>query len=172
MFDLPIRSRSAQHHTRVGSGNPDNIKDLGLSFALTRPSRKSGAAVSEEGRSDVLARFATLGEAMSGALAYADIAPSGAGPQVLAVLDRDGRLVLAGVAQDGAMAWCQPVANYAEARSVVLEASQTRAQALHAADWKEPDLAKKLRHRADLLEARLVDPLWRGMATRAVQVAA
>lgn len=172
MFDLPIRPRSAQHHMSVGSGNPDTITDLGLSFTLTRPSRKSGAAVSEEYRSDVLARFATLGEAMSGALAYADTAPSAGGPQVLAILDRVGRLVLAGVAQDGAMAWCQPVANYAEARSVVLEASQTRAQALRAVDWKEPDLAKKLRHRADLLEARLVDPLWRGMATRAVQVAA
>jgi hypothetical protein len=54
----------------------------------------------------------------------------------------------------------------------VTEASQLRAQAGRAATWGEPDLAKRLRHRADLLDARLVDPLWRTFAARALQVAA
>jgi hypothetical protein len=33
-------------------------------------------------------------------------------------------------------------------------------------------LAARLRQRADLLEARLVDPLWRAFAARALQIAA
>ena len=55
---------------------------------------------------------------------------------------------------------------------MVTEASQLRAQAGRAAAWGEPDLAQRLRHRADLLDGRLVDPLWRGFAARALQVAA
>jgi hypothetical protein len=53
-----------------------------------------------------------------------------------------------------------------------MEACQLRAQASRAADWQESDLATRLRQRADLLEARLVDPLWRAFATRALQIAA
>ena len=34
------------------------------------------------------------------------------------------------------------------------------------------DLAQRLRHHADLLDARLVDPLWRAFAARALQIAA
>jgi hypothetical protein len=55
---------------------------------------------------------------------------------------------------------------------VVTEASQLRAQAGCAAAWGEADLAVRLRHRADLLDGRLVDPLWRAFAARALQVAA
>jgi hypothetical protein len=47
-----------------------------------------------------------------------------------------------------------------------------RAQASRAADWQEHGLSQRLRQRADLLEARLVDPLWRAFAARALQVAA
>jgi hypothetical protein len=54
----------------------------------------------------------------------------------------------------------------------VTEAVKLRAQAGRAAAWSEADLAKQLRHRADLLDARLVDPLWRAFTTRALQVAA
>jgi hypothetical protein len=64
------------------------------------------------------------------------------------------------------------VTSAAEARGVVTEASQLRAQAGRAAAWGELDLAVRLRHRADLLDARLVDPLWRAFAARALQVAA
>ena len=46
------------------------------------------------------------------------------------------------------------------------------ASAFAAADWLESDLATRLRQRADLLEARLVDPLWRAFAARALQIAA
>jgi hypothetical protein len=68
---------------------------------------------------------------------------------------------LAGAASDYAVAWCHPVTSAAEARGVVTEASQLRAQAGHAATWGEADL-----------DARLVDPLWRAFAARALQVAA
>jgi hypothetical protein len=81
-------------------------------------------------------------------------------------------LSLPGAASDGAVAWCHPVMSATEARGVVTEASQLRAQAGRAADWGEPDLATRLRHRADLLDARLVDPLWRAFAARALQIAA
>jgi hypothetical protein len=88
------------------------------------------------------------------------------------ILDRDERLVLAGAASDNAVAWCHPVTSAAEASAVVTEASQLRAQAGRATAWGEPDLAQRLRHRADLLDGRLVDPLWRAFAARALQVAA
>ena len=91
---------------------------------------------------------------------------------MLAILDRDDRLVLAGVATEGAVAWCHPVISAAEARAVVSEASQLRAQASSTSNWQEHGLSQKLRQRADLLEARLVDPLWRAFAARALQVAA
>ncbi len=55
---------------------------------------------------------------------------------------------------------------------MVTEASALRAQSLRASDWREADLAARLRQRADLLEARLVDPLWRAFAARALQIAA
>ena len=97
---------------------------------------------------------------------------SDAAPQLLAILDCYQRLVLAGAASHGTVAWCHPVANALEARAVVTEAVKLRAQAGRAAAWGEPDLAKRLRHRADLLDARLVDPLWRAFAARALQVAA
>ena len=120
----------------------------------------------------VLARFATLAEAMRGAIDHADGMAPDAAPQLLAILDRDERLVLAGAASSHAVAWCHPVTSTAEARAVVTEASQLRAQAGRASDWGEPDLAKRLRHRADLLDARLVDPLWRVFAARALKIAA
>ena len=81
-------------------------------------------------------------------------------------------VVLAGAAANGAVTWCAPVTTATEARAVVMEASQLRAQASRAADWLESDLATRLRQRADFLEARLVDPLWRAFAKRALQIAA
>ena len=109
---------------------------------------------------------------MEGAINHAEAMAADAAFQLLAILDRDEQLVLAGAASDGAVAWCHPVASATEARCVVTEASQLRGQASRAAAWGEPDLAERLRHRADLLDARLVDPLWRAFATRALQVAA
>ena len=109
---------------------------------------------------------------MQGAIDLAEAMTTDAAPQLLAILDRDDRLVLAGAASDHAVAWCHPVTSAAEARGVVTEASQLRAQAGRAAAWSEPDLAQRLRHRADLLDARLVDPLWRVFAARALRLAA
>ena len=146
--------------------------DTSLAFALTTPDHSLGAAISGTARPLVLDRFATLAEAMRGAIANADQMACDAPPQMLAILDRDDRLVLAGAALDRAVAWCHPVISAAEARVVVAEASQLRAQASRAAGWQEQGLSQKLRQRADLLEARLVDPLWRDFAARALQVAA
>ena len=146
--------------------------DTSLAFALTTPDRSPGAAMSGTARPLVLDRFASVAEAMRGAIALADQMAFDASPQMLAILDRDDRLVLAGAATDGAVAWCHPVISAAETRAVVTEASQLRAQAGRAADWQEHGLSQKLWHRADLLEARLVDPLWRAFAARALQVAA
>lgn len=92
--------------------------------------------------------------------------------RILAILDRDDRLVLAGHALDGAVAWCNPVTSSVEARKVVLEASHLRGQALRAGDWQDNATAQRLRHCASLLEGRLVDPFWRTFAAGTLQVAA
>jgi hypothetical protein len=150
----------------------NTASDARLAFALTTPDPSPGPALSGTARPFVLDRFATLAEAMRGAIALADQMAFDAPRQMLAILDRDDRLVLAGAATDGAVAWCHPVISAAEARAVVSEASQLRAQASSTSDWQEQGLSQKLRQRADLLEARLVDPLWRAFAARALQVAA
>jgi hypothetical protein len=150
----------------------NTVADTSLAFALTTPDHSPGAAMSGTARPLVLDRFATLAEAMRGAIVHADQMACDAPTQMLAILDREDRLVLAGAASDGAVAWCRPVISAAEARAVVSEASQLRAHAGRAANWQEQGLSQKLRQRADLLEARLVDPLWRAFAARALQVAA
>lgn len=141
-------------------------------FALTLSRRTPAELMSGRAAPLVLARFATLADAMLGAIDHAEGMATNTAPQLLAIFDRDERLVLAGAASDHSVAWCHPVTSAAEARGVVTEASQLRAQAGRAADWGESDLAKQLRHRADVLDARLVDPLWRAFAARALQVAA
>lgn len=172
MFDHPLPARPTSRPMRsipgtaIASINPD------LPFALTLSRRAPEALMSGRAAPLVLGRFATLVEAMQGAIDHAeDIAPDAA-PQLLAILDREERLVLAGAARDGAVAWCHPATSAAEARAVVTEASQLRGQAGRAAYRGEPGLALRLCHRADLLDARLVDPLWRAFAARALQVAA
>ncbi len=172
MFDLPLpihptaSARGVPPHFPSGDTDPDHP------FALTLWRRAPADLMSGSAAPLVLARFATLADAMQGAIDHAEGIDPEAAPQLLAILDRDERLVLAGAASDGAVAWCHPVRSAAEARGVVTEASQLRAQAGHAAALEEPDLAVRLRHRADLLDARLVDPLWRAFAARALQVAA
>ena len=146
--------------------------ETSLAFALTTPDHSPGVAMSGTARPLVLDRFASLVAAMWGAIVIAAQLGFEAQPQMLAILDRDDRLVLSGAATGGAVAWCHPVNSAAEARVVVTEASQLRAQASRAADWQEHGLSQRLRQRADLLEARLVDPLWRAFAACALQVAA
>jgi len=146
--------------------------DPALPFVQTRANTNSPAVLSGEARAVGLARFASLPDAMQGAMSIAEELPETAAPLILAILDSDERLVLAGLASAGAVAWSHPVMNAAEARAVVSEASQLRAQAGRAGDWREPDLAQRFRYRADLLDARLVDPLWRAFTARALQIAA
>lgn len=172
MFDLPLPI----HPTAYSRGVPPHFlsddAEHSHPFALTLSRRAPADLMSGRAAPLVIARFATLAEAMQGAIDHAEGMAKDAEPQLLAILDRDERLVLAGAANDYAVAWCHPVTSAAEARGVVTEASQLRAQAGRAAAWGEPDLAVRLRHRADLLDARLVDPLWRAFAARALQVAA
>lgn len=172
MFDLPISVQPTAHSIGFLPQFPTVAHDLSQAFALTMSNQNLSAAMSGEAQPLIIDRFATLAEAMLGAIAHAEEVKPAASPHMLAILDRADRLVLAGAAADGALAWCHPVSTAAEARAVVTEASQLRAQALRAADWQEPELAGRLRHRADLLEARLVDPLWRAFAARALQIAA
>ena len=172
MFDLYLPAQPTARPAAFAAVFTNVAPDPSLPFALTMPAQSPAAAMSGEARPVVFDRFATLVEAMHGAIAYAEQSSSEETLSLLAIVDRDERLVLAGAAADGAVAWCHPVSSAAEARAVVTEASQLRAQASRSVDRHEPDLARRLRHRADLLEARLVDPLWRAFAVRALQVAA
>lgn len=171
MFDISPAAPPAQMPRPVPIGAPDTIGHH-LPFVLTRPAQNPAAAMAGEARPEVLCCFATLAEAMQGAIDHAEASVSEGGMLILAIVDREDRLVLAGTAREGAVAWCHPVANAAEARTVVTEASRARAQAARAADWQAPDLAEHLRHRAEILEARLVDPLWWSFASRTLQIAA
>lgn len=172
MFDPPLPIHSTTYARVVPPHFPSGDTDPNHLFALTLSRRAPADLMSGRAAPLFLSRFATLAEAMQGAIDHAEgIAPDAA-PQLLAILDRDERLVLAGAASNHAVAWCHPVTSAVEARGVVTEASQLRAQAGRAAAWGEPDLAQRLRNRADLLDGRLVDPLWRAFAARALQVAA
>ena len=172
MFDLPLPILPTSGPRWFVPPIPSGDSDPSLALALTLSRRAPADLMSGRAATLVLARFATLVEAMQGAIDHAERMATTAAPQLLAILDRDDRLVLAGAASDHAVAWCHPVTSAAEARGVVTEASQLRAQAGRASAWGEPDLAAQLRHRADLLDGRLVDPLWRAFAARALQVAA
>jgi hypothetical protein len=172
MFDLPLHICPTTGPTHFVPGYPACDADFNHPFALTLSRRSPADLMSGRAAPLVLARFGTLAEAMQGAINHADGMATAAAPQLLAIFDRDERLVLGGAASDRAVAWCHPVTSAAEARGIVTEASQLRAQAGRAAAWGEPDLALRLRYRADLLDARLVDPLWRAFAARALQVAA
>jgi hypothetical protein len=172
MFDLPLPIQPTAYARGVPPHFPSGDTDPSHPFALTLSRRVPTDLLSGRATPLVLSRFVTLAGAMQGAIDHAEGIAPGAAPQLLAILHRDERLVLAGAASDHAVAWCHPVTSAAEARDVVTEASQLRAQAGRAAGWGEPGLAQRLRHRADLLDARLVDPLWRVFAARALQVAA
>ncbi|WP_191569572.1 DNA repair protein RadC [Paracoccus yeei] len=172
MFDLPLPIHPTAYARGVPPHFPSGEADPSHPFALTLSRRAPADLMSGCAAPLVLSRFATLAEAMQGAIDHAEGMAPDTAPELLAILDRDERLVLAGAASDHAVAWCHPVTSAGEARGVVTEASQLRAQAGCAAASGEPDLAVRLRHRADLLDARLVDPLWRAFAARALQVAA
>lgn len=82
-------------------------------------------------------------------------------PRFIVVLDGDHGLVLAGIIRAGVILWQQPVSCDAEVRRIVADASRLRGRAFAAADRGEHIAAREFRECAALLEARLVDPLWR-----------
>jgi hypothetical protein len=172
MFHHSFPAPTAALATQLPPMFANTAAESSLAFALTTPDHSPGAAMSGNARPLVLDRFATLAEAMRGSIAHADQKACDAPPLMLAILDRDDRLILAGAVTDSAVAWCHPVVSAAEARAVVTEASLLRAQASSTSGWLEQGLSQKLRQRADLLEAQLVDPLWRAFAARALQLAA
>ena len=172
MFDISLPIQPTAYARGIPPHFPSDDADHSHPFALTLSRRAPADLMSGRAAPLVLARFATLAEAMQGAIDHAEGIVPDAPLQLLAILDRDERLVLAGAASNHAVAWSHPVTSASDARGVVTEASQLRAQAGRAAAWGEPDQSVRLRHRADLLDARLVDPLWRAFAARALQVAA
>ncbi|NJM83408.1 MAG: DNA repair protein RadC, partial [Tabrizicola sp.] len=109
MFDLPLPIHPTAHARGVPPHFSSDDADHSHPFALTLSRRAPADLLSGRAAPLVLARFATLADAMQGAIDHAEgIAPDAA-PQLLAILDRDERLVLAGAASDHAVAWCHPV---------------------------------------------------------------
>ncbi len=92
-------------------------------------------------------------------------------PQFVTILDAEGCLVLAGVAQSGRVRWCDPVSSDAEARQVVGEACRFRDEARTVEDAGNAAGAEALRAQARGQEGRLVDPFWRDLAQSAVDQA-
>lgn len=137
MFDLPLPIHPTAHARGVPPHFPSGDTDPSYPFALTLSRRAPADLMSGRAARLVVARFATLAEAMQGAIDHAEGIAPGAAPQILAILERDARLVLAGAASDSAVAWRRPVTSAAEARGVATEASQRRAQADRVAGWGE-----------------------------------
>lgn len=127
MFDLPLPIHPTAHARGVPPHFPTGNADSSHLFALTLSRRAPADLMSGRAAPLVLSSFPTLAEAMQGAIDHAEGIVPGAAPQLLAILDRDARLVLAGAASNHAVAWCHPVTSTAEARGVVTEASQLAA---------------------------------------------
>ncbi len=124
MLDLPLPALSAPFPAGFVPDTPHGTLDPTLPFSLTLPDRNPAAAKSVEARPRIIGHFTTLAEAMRGAIKMAEELEPDAAPRMMAILDRDERLVLAGAAANGAVAWCAPVMTATEARVVVMEASQ------------------------------------------------
>ncbi len=129
-------------------------------------------------------RSVSLGEAASpeGAIALAALRVSrgdlGPGddtglrfePRLIVIQDSALGLVLAGKVRAGIVLWQQPVVSDGEARRIVIEASRQRGLAFAASGRGDHASARALRFRAALLEARLVDPLWRETAAELLRL--
>ena len=89
------------------------------------------------------------------------VARPGFQPRLAVIEDHALGLVLAGAIRADVILWQPPVASDAEARRIVTEASRLRGQAFAADGRGDRKAAQRLRDRASLLEARLVDPVWR-----------
>ena len=98
------------------------------------------------------------------------VALPGFRPRLAVIEDRAHGLVLAGAIRADVILWQPPVASDAEARRIVTEASRLRGQAFAAEGRGDRKAAQRLRDRAGLLEARLVDPVWRAEAAALLSV--
>ncbi len=96
---------------------------------------------------------------------------SGFTPNLLFIEDGRKRLCLAGQIAQAGLVWCDPVASNTAARQVVLEAFRIRSQAMLEMDQGAPAKAQTLRFHAAVLEARLVDPVWRSQPLERAQAA-
>lgn len=104
----------------------------------------------------------------SGDIAYCDDPALRFTPQLIAVLDAEQGLVLAGEVSNRHVTWCQPVVSDAEARTVVTLVCRKRAEVQHLADLGRHAEASLLRRQAAVIEGRLVDPFWRDTAQLAL----
>ncbi|UXT20408.1 hypothetical protein FY140_06635 [Agrobacterium tumefaciens] len=91
-------------------------------------------------------------------------------PRLIVVQDSTLGLVLAGEIRAGIILWQQPVASDGEARRIVIEASRLRGMAFAASARGDHGSARDLRFRASLLEARLVDRVWRETAAELLRL--
>lgn len=91
-------------------------------------------------------------------------------PRLAVIQDSDHGLVLAGAIRAGIVLWQQPVSCDGEAHRVVTEASRLRGIAFAASGRGDDAAAHDARYRAAMLEARLVDPLWRETAAELLRL--
>ena len=91
-------------------------------------------------------------------------------PRLAVIQDSDHGLVLAGAIRAGIVLWQQPVSCNGEAHRVVTEASRLRGIAFAASGRGDDAAARDARYRAAMLEARLVDPLWRETAAELLRL--
>lgn len=91
-------------------------------------------------------------------------------PRFAIIHDREYGLVLAGMVRAGIILWQQPVSSNAEARHIVADSSRLRGFAFAAADRGEQASAREFRFSAAMLEARLVDPVWRETAVELLRM--
>lgn len=91
-------------------------------------------------------------------------------PRLIVVQDNALGLVLAGEIRAGVILWQQPVASDGEARRIIVDASRLRGLAFAASGEDDHATARDLRFRAALLEARLVDPVWRKTAAELLRL--
>jgi len=91
-------------------------------------------------------------------------------PRLIVIQDSALGLVLAGEIRAGIILWQQPVASDGEARRIVIKASRQRGLAFAASGRGDHASARALRFCAALLEARLVDPLWRETAAQLLRL--
>lgn len=91
-------------------------------------------------------------------------------PERILIRDSLHRVALGGEVIGKTIEWCNPVTSDDEASSVRRAAANLRVESAIESGWDNYSTARGLDHRAELLEARLVDPIWRVEAANALQL--